>query len=989
MARTAPLVRHEDGKWIIIDEGAALLSSLPAPLCIVACAGMYRTGKSFFLNSLAGSTGARASSGFRVGSTSESCTRGIDVCLPAPTATIAPKCGGTLVLLDTEGIASMDQDESYDAQVFAIALLLSSYFVLNSMGVIDEAAIDRLYLVAELTKHVSVHAIAPVEGEREGEADDEATCAPASELSTYFPPMLWLLRDFVLDLEAEGKQISEQEYMESALAERPGSARRSEERNSIRAAIRGLFPSRCCRTLVRPVSSEEELRSAVSLSPEQASRMAPCVDLLHHEGTFLRLLPLAQPGSVANASCLPGGLRPEFVSALANVRSLLLETAPVKTMNNSPLDGAMVLSLARQYLGAMNTPRLVPSIKSAWEFVVSERCAAAAGGARELAVRHLSAAVSTSPLLDAGGWEVAARKAEVAAWAHFKQHALQGAANTTSRSELKADLAKEVAAHKRALWDASASLSDSVASVVAANLPAPSVVAAEVEDDSSQLSAAIISAVKAYEADAQGPGLADGFSRLLREHIAPWLVQVCSALAARSGAAREAAAATLAAEVEARSRVEAQLQQAEAEVRGQAEVSRQLEARLGQLDESLREERRRGEVVGLELEQAREDTRGVRAELKEAQELARREAAMAASAAMEAQREAAEAASLAAASLEEARRETAAYSATSSQWERECEGVRRELHDTKQAAERQLAAMLERAERAERVEAESRVELSSERSQATQLARELQASHERTARVQAEVAEVRAEAEREISELQSSLAEARKDAQQLRAQMDEAGGRVEQAEASLACARAEVAALSEAAQLSSAAKATLELELQAARAEASCEGASAKQAGEAQRALLEERDALKAQLANFHERLAVLPEFYVQQVFGGEKMPEDLVDALTEPPVLAPGELQGRAEELATRHLGNIACARCPLLPRPLSLFSGRVSLKRCCVAQRCRIYGHWAGNTHGKANVESMDGRWNGRRACTSSCSRTCRDYICCFSSFTRKLNA
>ena len=137
MAATVPLLRHTDGKWTIHPDGAALLGSITSPVCVICVAGRYRTGKSFFLNSLANTTGERASSGFKVGSTSESCTRGIDLCLPEPSA-VAPACGGTLVLLDTEGLASMDQDETYDAQVFALGLLLSSHFVLNNMGVIDE-----------------------------------------------------------------------------------------------------------------------------------------------------------------------------------------------------------------------------------------------------------------------------------------------------------------------------------------------------------------------------------------------------------------------------------------------------------------------------------------------------------------------------------------------------------------------------------------------------------------------------------------------------------------------------------------------------------------------------------------------------------------------------------------------------------------------------------------------------------------------------------
>jgi len=201
--RTAPLLRLTDGKWALHPDGAALLGSVTTPVCVVCVAGRYRTGKSFFLNSLAGNTGAKKEAGFKVGSTSESCTRGIDVCLPEP-STAALACGGTLVLLDTEGLASMDQDETYDAQVFALGLLLSSHFVLNQMGVIDEAAIDQLYLVAELSKHVCVTAAPEGSGGGSGGGDAATGGAAAGEahsnqqLAQFFPPLLWLLRDFVV-----------------------------------------------------------------------------------------------------------------------------------------------------------------------------------------------------------------------------------------------------------------------------------------------------------------------------------------------------------------------------------------------------------------------------------------------------------------------------------------------------------------------------------------------------------------------------------------------------------------------------------------------------------------------------------------------------------------------------------------------------------------------------------------------------------------------
>jgi hypothetical protein len=290
MSRAAPLLRLTDGKWAVHPDGAALLSSITTPVSVVCVAGRYRTGKSFFLNSLAGNTAQKASAGFKVGSTSESCTRGIDICVPEPSAA-TPACGGTLVLLDTEGLASMDQDETYDAQVFALGLLLSSHFVLNQMGVIDEAAIDQLYLVVELSKHICVTATPDGGGGGggggggDGGGGDDDGARSQSELAQFFPPLLWLLRDLVVDLTTDGKQVNEHEYMEAALADRPPAARRAQERNQVRAAVRQLFPRRSCRTLVRPAVDEDAVRNAVSLTAEQ--------------------------------------LRPEFVSQLAMVRAPL------------------------------------------------------------------------------------------------------------------------------------------------------------------------------------------------------------------------------------------------------------------------------------------------------------------------------------------------------------------------------------------------------------------------------------------------------------------------------------------------------------------------------------------------------------------------------------------------------------------------------------------------------------------------------------------
>ncbi len=50
------------------------------------------------------------------------------------------------------------QTGQYSTQIFSLAVLLSSMFVYNQMGGIDEAALDRLSLVTEMTKHIRVRA---------------------------------------------------------------------------------------------------------------------------------------------------------------------------------------------------------------------------------------------------------------------------------------------------------------------------------------------------------------------------------------------------------------------------------------------------------------------------------------------------------------------------------------------------------------------------------------------------------------------------------------------------------------------------------------------------------------------------------------------------------------------------------------------------------------------------------------------------------------
>lgn len=101
-----------------------------------------------------------------------------------------------MIVIDTEGLGAFDEDENHDAKIFLLALLLSSLIIYNSVGTIDETALNNLSLVINLSKKVQLR-------NRSESAED------IDELAAIFPSFLWVLRDFTLKLvDADGNRIS-------------------------------------------------------------------------------------------------------------------------------------------------------------------------------------------------------------------------------------------------------------------------------------------------------------------------------------------------------------------------------------------------------------------------------------------------------------------------------------------------------------------------------------------------------------------------------------------------------------------------------------------------------------------------------------------------------------------------------------------------------------------------------------------------------------
>ena len=54
------------------------------------------------------------------------------------------------MIIDTEGFGAMEETDAYNNRILLFALLLSSYFVYNSVGSIDENSLNNISVIANL-----------------------------------------------------------------------------------------------------------------------------------------------------------------------------------------------------------------------------------------------------------------------------------------------------------------------------------------------------------------------------------------------------------------------------------------------------------------------------------------------------------------------------------------------------------------------------------------------------------------------------------------------------------------------------------------------------------------------------------------------------------------------------------------------------------------------------------------------------------------------
>ena len=318
-----PFVIYEKGKFIIPTEAKNLLSNVQSKnIGIISLVGKYRTGKSFLLNRVI--LNRQNNNGFNVGPTFKPCTKGIWI-WSDPLMINNLHCKETFptFLIDTEGLGAYDEEVNHDSKIFLIAILISSLFIFNSFGTIDENAISSLSFVLNLSKTIKL------KNNQIGENNE-------NELAEYFPTLLWLLRDFHLKLEDnDGNKINEKQYLETALRNVNGTSETIIEKNRVRTLLRTYFPERDAFVMVRPVERESDLQNLQNLPDSK--------------------------------------LRPEFLVQSANFRKKVFDKIRPKIFMKKNLTGFMLVELVQSILDSINGGA-IPVIENSWKYIIQNEC---------------------------------------------------------------------------------------------------------------------------------------------------------------------------------------------------------------------------------------------------------------------------------------------------------------------------------------------------------------------------------------------------------------------------------------------------------------------------------------------------------------------------------------------------------------------------------------------------------------------------------------
>ena len=324
---------NESSKKFIINKDAKKILSNPSnkKISIISLVGKYRTGKSFLLNKVIINNNESNTDGFAVGPTIKPCTKGIWL-WSKPLIINGDSNEGQFptYLIDTEGLGAYDEDINHDSKIFLIAILISSLFIYNSIGTIDENALSNLSFILNLSKSLKL------KNNEDININSISDINTDNEFAKYFPILFWVLRDFSLKLEdSEGNAINSNQYLENSLMEQEGTSEVIIEKNLIRKKIKNYFLERYCFPLVRPVENEKDLQNLMNLPDNK--------------------------------------IRPEFLLQSNNLKNNIFSKIKPKNFGGNILSGEMLIALLESIINSINNGA-IPVIENSWKYITDNEC---------------------------------------------------------------------------------------------------------------------------------------------------------------------------------------------------------------------------------------------------------------------------------------------------------------------------------------------------------------------------------------------------------------------------------------------------------------------------------------------------------------------------------------------------------------------------------------------------------------------------------------
>ncbi|XP_037523747.1 guanylate-binding protein 1 isoform X1 [Rhipicephalus sanguineus] len=306
----------EDHKTLIIDkENIKAIYKIKGPVATIGVVGKFHSGKSFLMNQLMGKT-----KGFGIGPSVQPETMGIWMWGEPLKVQLPSGQQLSLIFLDTEGFAATNVSENYDAKIFAIATLISSHLIYNSVKIIDQSEIDYLELLSRRTQLFALRSQLS-QAKWKGELVHDLLS---------FPPLLWVVQDFV---QATINNETPTQWLHRLMETH---TRESEE---YKISLLDLFKSLECHTLFIPAFKRPLLTDLSQASEED--------------------------------------LTEEYIEERNALTKKLHEVLVPKTKNGKPITGAELAGLLQILVDAANEGSLA-DVPSRWSAFVDRLMSSAA-----------------------------------------------------------------------------------------------------------------------------------------------------------------------------------------------------------------------------------------------------------------------------------------------------------------------------------------------------------------------------------------------------------------------------------------------------------------------------------------------------------------------------------------------------------------------------------------------------------------------------------